>query len=260
MLSAVYLDSNHKRTFSLKFIYAISSRYSIYKFIGFTLGVRNMEKSWSVDETTIQRFRDTRQWHGSHYELGMAYNPDIFDRHQRAEVLRLLWDDPSVVGVVVDRWHNSGSPWQPVADVFIPNQHYYGCFRLLNGQVVGCGSCLIETKDIIWVTFYIPVAMLEAFFSIKYPVVYPNNSWIAHIDPLLARIGMRIYRQAPFLIGVIGEEAAAIFEMNDLLLTLERNGGLLVPEIVFENFGVDPYGERSPEGLWWTGGKNHEAR
>ena len=60
--------------------------------------------------------------------------------------------------------------------------------------------------------------------------------------------------------GVRGVDRARANLLERLMAKLPHTSGLLVPELLFRRMGVTPHGVRSPEGLWWTGGKEGHAQ
>jgi hypothetical protein len=67
---------------------------------------------------------------------------------------------------------------------------------------------------------------------------------------------MRLYQTFPFELGALGEEAGAVVSLERLREAVRNDDALLVPERLFQQMQIPPRGSRSPEGLWWTGGKN----
>jgi hypothetical protein len=212
-----------------------------------------MQKKWDVDDAVIALCRDSESWSGSYYELSMAYASESLKREHYLRIMQYLWDDPSLLGVVRSP-EQFGLQWETIEAPFLrEGEHFYGCIRLSDGQIVGCGSLYIALEGMIWFTLYIPLAMLDQILPVHYPVTREENPWMTRIDKLLVTIGTRIYREHPFMLAVMGEEATG-FPLKIILADIAQDPGLLVPETLFGQVGVAPYGERVAEGLWWTGG------
>jgi len=213
-----------------------------------------MQKAWEVDDTTLRFYQNWENWYGSFYELGLAYAHGSLDQQTRLHLLQYVWDDPTLLGVV-DNTNGFGNPWKKVesADTSDGN-HLYGCIRLSTEHIVGCGSYFSSDGSFTWFGLYIPLSMLELVYAVDYrrSITHQGNPWTIKVDKVLAPIGVRIYREFPFKLGAVGEEAAA-FPVERHMAELTDNPGLLVPESLFKRQSLSPYGVRSPEGLWWTG-------
>jgi hypothetical protein len=217
-----------------------------------------MQKAWEIDEATVGRLRNQENWQGSFYELGLAFALQQLNQQRRSQLLQEVWNTPYLQGVVRER-KDFGKSWLPPAAASTEADHHcYGCIRLNNGQIIGCGSLFIEVKSITWFVFYIPLGMLDLVFPVNYPISKQNNPWRVEIDNRLASLGMRIYRTFPFELGAIGEEAGAVVSLERLQEEVSSDDGLLVPERLFHQLRLSPRGSRSPEGLWWTGGNSEK--
>ena len=214
-----------------------------------------MQKAWKVDDTTLRLCQGRKNWHGSFYELGLAYAHGSLDQQTRLHLLQYVWDDPTIIGVV-DYPTDFGDPWKKVEGAITSDgNHLYGCIHLSTEHTVGCGSYFSSDGSFTWFVLYIPLGMLKFVYAIDYrrSITHTGNPWTIKVDKVLAPIGVRIYREFPFKLGVLGEEATA-FPLERHMAELTDNPGLLVPESLFKRQSLSPYGVRSPEGLWWTGG------
>ncbi len=192
----------------------------------------------------------------SFYELSMAYNRTTLSPQGRAQMQRVLWHHPSLLGVV-DEPKELMVSWQNVDSYDfdfneLPN-HIYRLIRLEDGKILGCESYFSDTEESTWLSLAISVGMLDRFFPVEYPL-YPKtrNPWFVSIDRIFADIGMEVYRKMTFTVAMIGEENP-FPPLDKMHQQLRKNPDLLVPEPLFEQQGVEPRGVRS-EGLWWTGG------
>ncbi len=59
----------------------------------------------------MQVFRSEERWIGSFYELSLVYRERMLDIQARLYLLRLLWNSPSLSGVV-DSWKEFGEPME----------------------------------------------------------------------------------------------------------------------------------------------------
>lgn len=215
-----------------------------------------MQEKWEIDDSVIRICRNRKNWLGSYYELGLEFDSATFDEQMRFHLLQAVWQDLPLLGIVEER-NMFGQPWRSI-DVALGNKPYYqcyGCIRLKNGRIVGCGSRFFQDGNDLWFVLYIPLGMLGLVYSVDYmqPITHEGNPWTIKVDEVLAPIGMRIYREVPFKLGVLGEEASVI-PLEKLIARLANDSTLLIPETFFKLMGVAPHGLRSPEGLWWTGG------
>lgn len=215
----------------------------------------HMSKPWKMNDSLPSFCHGWNHWRGSFYELGLAYASTGLDQHSRLRLLQYVWEDPHVLGVV---FHPDafGEPWKSPSSADISDgKHTYGYIQLSANQIVGCASYFSSGKDVTWFVLYIPLAMLTRVYPVnyEYPITHEGNPWTVQIDEVLAAIGTRVYREFPFNIGVLGEEASAV-PMGKYLAELAHDTGLLVPESLFQHMGVRPYGLGTTEGLWWTGG------
>ena len=223
-----------------------------------------MQSVWHVDDAIAQVCRDPRRWDGSYYEMAVLLSPGSSNEPARLDVLRALWRDPQLRGVVsYPRRRDLGREWQSLDDATTASgYHYYGFIRLNSGHVTGCGSYFSYSDPETWFVLYIPLALLEIVYPVDYalPITHKENPWTSVVDENLALIGMRLYRQIPFELGVLGEEVAGISSPDTLTTrTLLESSGLLVPESLFVRRNVSPHGTSSPVGLWWTGGGGARA-
>jgi hypothetical protein len=210
-----------------------------------------MQKKWDIDASIISRCKSDESWSGSYYEVSMGYSREIFYKREPSYYMKLLWENPALCGVVRDP-DQFGVSWQQIDALDTPQgQHFYGYMRFPTGQIIGCGSQYTASKEMIWLTLYIPLSLLDLLFPIHYPVTHKESPWITQINKFLATIATQIYHEAPFLLAIMGEEATA-FPLNTILTAIAHNPGLLVPETTFRELDIKPYGTRLADGLWWT--------
>ncbi len=215
-----------------------------------------MQEKWEIDNSVVHICRTEKNWYGSSYELGLAFKPGSLNQEARLHLLQTIWQHPHLRGVL-EHPKAYGQAWRGV-ELVLANRPYYqcwGCIRLHNGRVVGCSSSFLDLTDDWWFALSIPLSMLNLVHSVDYtqPITHAGNPWTMKIDQILASIGIDVYREVPFKLGVLGEEALGIPVMKRLG-DLAKDTGLLVPEFLFKSMDLAPRGIRSPEGLWWTGG------
>jgi len=218
-----------------------------------------MNTDWSLPPSLLAKYQDIEEWTGSFYELSIAYNRTTLNSQDRIQVPRILWQHPSLLGVV-DEPNELMISWQEVEgyDFNRRYHHTYGLLRLEDGKNLACLSFFIdsEAEEVIWLCLAIPGGILSLVFPIEDPL-YPKakNPWIASIDRVFADIAMAVYRRMPFTLATLGSDVPMFFSMEDTYQELREGPDLLIPESLFQQQGVEPCGLRSPEGLWWTGGK-----
>jgi hypothetical protein len=215
-----------------------------------------MQTELGISDTVVAICQDRENWQGSYYELGMGFAQGLPDQQARLHLLHYLWQDSHLLGVLKDP-NGFGQLWQSLdGAVTTSGYHSYGCIRLDNERIIGCGTVLSKLEEELWFVLYIPLRMLELVYAVDYnqPITHEGNPWTIEVDEVLASIGRRVYQEMPFTVGVMGEEASASL-LERLMAKLPQASGLLVPEVLFRRMGITPHGVRSPEGLWWTGGK-----
>src|SRR5205814_4376040 len=112
--------------------------------------------------------------------------------------------------------------------------YLYGILELPEGRCVG--SCLIVSrsgKDK-WLSFYIPVGMLELVYELDYTFEPKSNPWMVEVDQALLDIAQAIYVAAPFSLAAIGEEAFAGPSAADLTVERLDKGTYIISPSLFE--------------------------
>jgi len=212
-----------------------------------------MNGDWTLPTPLLQAYQDKEQWYGSSYDLSMAYDHTALSLQDRNRLQRLLWQHSSLVGVV-DEQKELGLSWKNVATHNF-KQFTFGLLQLEGGEIAGCMSYFLDRGNTTWFALSIPLTILGMLFPVEYPL-FPKdkNTWITNVDSTLATIGTTIYRDTSFVLAVLGEEGS-MSSVAYVLQGLTHDTGLLVPEHLFRQESVTPYGLHYPEGLWWTGGK-----
>jgi hypothetical protein len=215
-----------------------------------------MQKEWSADTTILQRLKGWDEWGGSYYELAMLYPSSSMEQQDRLRLFQFLWNDPNLLGVV----HyptEFGEAWQSLDAINTKDaDHYYGCIRLPEGSIIGCGSFFTHYGDETWFSLYMPLWQIGWVRTVEYPLSDERNTWIKPMDAFLASIGARVYEYMPFTIAELAEEAGGSLKyIQDHLAHMD---GCLIPEAMFRQNGITPYGLRVGKDLWWAGG-NYEG-
>lgn len=203
------------------------------------------------DREPLRRLRDPDLWIGGDHELGLAMPLGSLDLHLRLRLLRALWGQPQLTGVVCDK-QALGDPWIPVNEALAAQKELYGCLRM-GKRLVGCYSQFLDNDDEAWFLLCIPRAMVEEVYPVNYVDWEANAWWLAELDAVLAKIGMLVYAQVPFKLGILGFEATAdLISRDKLTPQFLARPDLLVPDAQFARFEVAPHGRQMTEGLWWT--------
>ena len=212
-----------------------------------------MQKPWHIENTLRERVQGWERWHGSHYELSMAY--PWLSHQERLSLLQYAWSDVNLLGVV-ESPEQFGQPWHDPATVDPADaSHCYGYIRLADGHLIGCGSYFTSWENATWFTLYIPLGHLDQIFPVHYPLEDEDEQWISIVDASLAAIGAQIHRQMAFQVAALGEEVSG-FPIQEVLAHLADAHDLLVPETLFTHHHIAPYGKSMGEGVWWTGGSD----
>jgi len=201
----------------------------------------------------LRRLRDPDLWIGGDHELGLAMPLGSLDMHLRLRLLRALWRQPQLSGVVCDK-QELGHPWLAVDEALAARTELYGCLQM-GKRLAGCYTQFLDNDNEAWFLLCIPRAMVEQVYPVNYLDWEANTWWLAELDELLAQIGMHVNAQVPFELGILGHEATAdLIDRDELTSQFLTRTDLLVPDVQFARFGVVPHGRQVTEGLWWTGG------
>jgi hypothetical protein len=210
-----------------------------------------MQEQWHIAKTVIEHVQSREQWHGSYYELSMAY--PLLSQPERLRLLQYAWSDTNLLGVA-ETPDQFGQPWHDPATIDTTDaRHAYGYIRLTDGQIVGCGSYFTSWGDITWFSLYIPLCQLDQLFPVHYPLTPEDNQWMSIVDASLATPGAHIYRAMAFKVAALGEDISG-FPIQDILAHMADSPNLLVPEALFEQNNIAPRSKNIGEKLWWTGG------
>jgi hypothetical protein len=210
-----------------------------------------MQKPWQIESTLQESVHGWEQWYGSHYEVSMAY--PWLSHQERSGLLQCAWSDINLLGVVQTP-DQFGQPWHdPAAMEVADASHCYGYIHLADEHLIGCGSYFTSWSDTTWFSLYIPLGHLERLFPVHYPLGDEDDHWIRIVDASLAAVGAQIYHQMTFQVAALGEEVGG-FRIQEVLAHLADAPNLLVPEPLFIQHHLAPYGKSMGGGLWWTGG------
>src|SRR6266567_6330438 len=159
-------------------------------------GGKRMQKPWHIENTLRERVQEWEPWHGSYYELSMAYR--WLSHQERLGLLQCAWSDVNLLGVV-ESPEQFGHPWHDPATVDPADaSHCYGYIRLVDGHLTGCGSYFTSWENATWFSLYIPLGQLDQIFPVHYPLGDEDEQWISIVDASLAAVGAQIYCQMAF--------------------------------------------------------------
>lgn len=205
------------------------------------------------DVGPLRQLRDPELWFGGDYELGLAMPLGSLDIPTRLHLLRALWSEPHLTGVVCDK-QELGDPWLPIDEALAGRTRLYGCLRM-GERLVGCYTQFLDNDYEAWCLLCIPMGMVEQLYTVNYGEYEANAWWESELDAFLAQIAMRVYAQVPFELGILGHEASAeLIYLDKLGPQFLTQTNLLIPDAQFARFGVFPHGFHLGKGLWWTGG------
>src|SRR5579884_4109717 len=97
------------------------------------------------DLAPLRQLRDPDLWTGGYYELGLAMPAGSLDIPTRLGLLRALWGDPLLAGVVRDE-QELGKPWLPLDAKLAAEMRLYGCLQI-GKHVVGCETIFLDLDD-----------------------------------------------------------------------------------------------------------------
>jgi hypothetical protein len=170
-------------------------------------------------------------WWGSYYELALELGPSGDDA-MATRAQEALWRLPELRG-----------PWRELADfssvpdttLLAPEEvRSYGVLAFDRNTELGLMSHFVRIEgQSDWLELSIPTGMLELRFPVRYPIDLATNTWLCELDRLLVRIAARIYKVAPFRLGLLGEEASGSGSASKLTATDCEHGGFVVPEALW---------------------------
>jgi hypothetical protein len=183
-------------------------------------------------------FGDPENWTGGWYELGLDLGQRSDERLDHA--LRVLWREAGIVGCVGLRDPDPTEQAEIAPSVASLNHfgRLYGHAQLPSGASVvavclafplSCGSD--------WLTLGLPLGALARVdrriggFPFGADGGSASLAWRIHLDNWLAHVGMEIFKQVPFQLGLIGFDVTAETDIDDLqgVVPSQRPAGLLLP-------------------------------
>jgi len=169
-------------------------------------------------------------WSGSYFELALELGPAGDDAQARRAV-SALWRHSALVGPWQRKEAFGARPTAAVPGV----APLYGCLSLPDGNELGCLSWFIRDEPgSDWLDLSIPLGMLEATFAVAHPIDRATNPWIATLESTLVAIAASVFAEAPFRLGLLGEEASGAYAASELTAERCEIGGLLVPSATWE--------------------------
>lgn len=201
----------------------------------------------SVKTMKRAEYLKDENWHGSYYECALELGPYGNDALVM-QALEALWRQPELCGPWVERSHFGHDPDQIA--LASSGVRLYGCLALGAGGAVGCVSQLVRVEaESDWLDLSIPTGMLDLRFPVVYPLDTATNPWLVTVDRVLVRIAEAVYATAPFLLGLIGEEASWASSAREITAQDCERGGFLVPDDLWRKLEPNRKGERLSSGL-----------
>jgi hypothetical protein len=181
-------------------------------------------------------FTDANSWNGGFYELALEYPAN--DPNGLAAGLEHLWNVSAIEGCYLDHTREPENQSRlRFQQALIDHGHLYGIATLPNGKRVACGtSCLRNYEGLDWLVFYCPMGALAQVYPVAgFPFDRAHSeSWRTEIDGWLSNIGIKLFEDAPFRLGLIGFEVSdetSSEEVKKTGIPQQRYDGFLVPKL-----------------------------
>jgi hypothetical protein len=189
---------------------------------------------WADRADHMGTFTDGEVWTGGFYELALEYDSGV--TNGLVNGLQQLWQLEGLEGCYLDRERDpSEQPRFEFEPSLLASGHLLGVATLPGGSRIACGTCCVqEPAGSDWLVFYSPMSALGHAYPVGgFPFDRANHeSWRTSVDVWLADIGRRVFREAPFRIGLVGFETSGAINAADLVtagIPDRRHFGLLVP-------------------------------
>jgi hypothetical protein len=164
-------------------------------------------------------FTSEDTWLGSFYELAIELGPRSDKR--LAQASEALWRHQSIDGPYAKKDIEPADQPKVAPSLIVGSNdhapHLRGVATLPGGFEVACGSVAVreEESQIDWFDFYIPWGALETVYEIDYDAYQTGHfetwrQWAEPLDAWFAEIGRTIYKEVPFALALIGEEASGM--------------------------------------------------
>ncbi|GIJ81199.1 hypothetical protein SAMN05443287_1049 [Micromonospora phaseoli] len=170
-------------------------------------------------------FTDDENWSGGFYELSLQWDGRDGQGLQRG--LSALWGAAAVDGCYGSRSHEPGDQEEVPCTVesLMAFGHLRGTVLLPSGDRVVCGCVTLGGDgEPEWLDFYLPLGALARVdqriggFPFDSRSGEDSLAWRRPLDGWLAAVGTRIFRDAPFRLGLIG------FELDGRISSNQING------------------------------------
>ena len=169
---------------------------------------------------------DESNWAGGFYELAIELATEGDDAV--GDALLAVWREACVLGCFGPEYRTAGegpggprrrlvghTPVEPGAEALERYPHLHGVVELADGETIVCGASAVREVDgHDWLTFYLPLGALATFDTRVrgYPFGPDGGraslAWRGRIDDWLAGIGIAVFPELHFRLGLIGCEAA----------------------------------------------------
>jgi hypothetical protein len=166
----------------------------------------------AATNTMTQYFTEANTWFGGYYELALELG--IRSDERLLAALAAVWSDPDLDGAYLS-WDIEPSQQQRLAITaeLLQIDHLQGLAQLPHGPTIACGTCIIrEDNGPDWLVLYLPMGALGTAYPIGgypfEPEMATSRQWRDALDPWLASIGIRVYDQVVYRLGLIGFEVS----------------------------------------------------
>src|SRR5262249_51890847 len=156
-------------------------------------------------------------WYGSYFELAIQYKKKLNDE-VLTDCFRGLWSNNRLLGPYIEKENvGKGSIDYGSVSGEVFSNHLYGILALADSKLLGCLSLTVrEEEGFDWLDFCIPSGMLEKKYSVSYPLIPENNSFLQELETVFAEIAKTVYSISPFDMALIGEEVPGMLYVNSL--------------------------------------------
>lgn len=191
-----------------------------------------------------KEFKNPDRWIGGFYELSIEFHP-FEDNKRLNQALIAIQNLDFFNGLWKERRDfQSNSISLPIKIDDGSVNHFYGTFNLSDGNTVPCLLSIIRIEgESDWIDISIPQAILEQFYSYKYPLTHELNPWLAKIDETFITIAETIYNDTHFELAMIGEEISGITNQKEMTLEDIEKITCILPVYLQKRLGIEGKGE-----------------
>ncbi len=198
-----------------------------------------------------QTFRTAENWQGSYYELCLELHPAGDDSRLLA-ALRSIWSQPAFAGSWTDResYGSAINEFQINEEWVVP---HYGVLTIGESQL-GCVTHVVrETDGSDWLDLCVPTGMLELVYHVAYPLYFESNPWIAPLNAYFVSLAATVYKQIPFRLAIIGEEASGLTDASSITPADVSRCLFVMPDSLVDGLCVRDSAIKCGDGLYSVG-------